>query len=807
MTDLVWVISSSIMILAAIVIRAVFGKKMSAGLRYALWGLVLIRLLIPGTVFSSPVSVEAAVEKTEVGSDIEAVRGYSEVSLVKEKKAGSSAPQVIIKDASELPLSEDGSRFGERVNVVARDGERTRTVVEDATPARYEKIKKTVEIRDVLNIVWLSGTAAAAAYFLAVNLLFYLKLRKSRVRLDTEAPCRVYCADGLSSSCLFFGAVYISKETAEDPDSLRFVLAHELAHRRHGDTFIALLRDAALALHWYNPLVWIAAPLSRRDSEIFADAGAIKNLGEDERENYGMMLIRLSAKHGALANIGVAATTMTNGKHTIKERIKHMSKAAKMSVTIAVAVILLAAAALGISFLGGNKKTESTEAENAGGTTPEELPDDTPDRTAEPTPQASFKPETPKDVTEAFLRDSAVYEYLYEPKELSLYTIESVPESERAELGEALAGYPAFRAAQERPSFCDPGLDGGGTDALLANLLLHSREVMYYCAVGEIYDTQYKSFIPMYTFGGVVTDGRFALVAVREGLRYRYAELYEDSYEATDYAVWLVNYKDEWRIAAVESNSEFFEEYHGKGFDLEKELGGVREAYELWKEDEWFLDEAWKLVEDVERLYNVAFDKDACDFGRVTESGRNLNWFDGTSGFRLTVGFAEDEPGVWRTGMDRVSLYRDPPLDGVDMEKYGRDYVSLYPFSITFTREELENAGYSPDGGEGDIDAAAEYTANYIAGLFTALPEDNYFRCTDAGVSMIVRSPDEWRTHEAHVALMPADYSKWGAAYADIETGGLCAEPEYYGYYTIWFGINAVRNGDGSFTVTLDYGS
>ena len=51
MTDLIWVITSSILILAVIAIRAVFGKKLGAGLRYALWAVVLVRLLIPGTVF------------------------------------------------------------------------------------------------------------------------------------------------------------------------------------------------------------------------------------------------------------------------------------------------------------------------------------------------------------------------------------------------------------------------------------------------------------------------------------------------------------------------------------------------------------------------------------------------------------------------------------------------------------------------------------------------------------------------------------------------------------------------------------
>ena len=46
---------------------------------------------------------------------------------------------------------------------------------------------------------------------------------------------------------------------------LRHVLAHELTHYAHKDHIWSLLRCLALALHWYNPLVWLAAALSKRD--------------------------------------------------------------------------------------------------------------------------------------------------------------------------------------------------------------------------------------------------------------------------------------------------------------------------------------------------------------------------------------------------------------------------------------------------------------------------------------------------------------------------------------------------------------
>ncbi len=366
MTDIVWVASSCAMILAVILIRAVFGKRMSAGLRYALWALVLLRLLIPGTVLSSPVSVESAVTASETISDMEAVRGVRSVSrsesgvvsgVPRASRPRVSAPQTGTQTG--LPGGQQGTA---PQSADTSPGERV--IIGSATPERFERIKKAVKLTDILSTIWYCGMAVTAAWFIFVNLRTYLSLRKRRVRLETELNCPVYAVEGISSSCLFLNSVYISKETAEDETERRFVLAHESAHRRHGDGFTVLLRSLALILHWYNPLAWTAAILSRRDAELFADAGAIAVLGEEERQNYGLTLIGLSSRFKPRADICVAATAMTGGKKELKERIKHMAKKTKTRVIIAAAVTALALAALLVCFLGcGDRRQSFSERE------------------------------------------------------------------------------------------------------------------------------------------------------------------------------------------------------------------------------------------------------------------------------------------------------------------------------------------------------------------------------------------------------------------------------------------------------------
>lgn len=370
MTDIVWIVSSCALILAVIVIRAIFGKRMSAGLRYALWGLVLLRLLIPGTVFSSPVSVETAAKKTEVLQDLEAVKGYSAI-------ARTDTGAVIGRPSASAPKAPSKPQTGEQTPP------ETRVILNEAAPERFVRMQKTLEARDILNIVLYTGMGIAAAYFIAANVIFYFRLRAKRKKLNVDIGCPVYEVEGLTSSCLFLNSIYISSETAEDDEALRFVLAHERAHRRHGDGVWAILRSAAIVLHWYNPLVWVAAFLSRRDSELFADAGAIAALGDEERENYGRTLIELSSGAKVYAPIACSATMMTSGKKTLKARVKGIANRKRMGAIIAAAVLILAAAACLCTFCGAEKQEEGSEPQNTA------APVDTDEPTAAPTVEAT----------------------------------------------------------------------------------------------------------------------------------------------------------------------------------------------------------------------------------------------------------------------------------------------------------------------------------------------------------------------------------------------------------------------------------
>lgn len=327
-----WVLTASLLTAAVLLLRAAFGRRISARLRYALWLTVLARLLLPGQLFTAP------VETPRVLPEVPAIQT--------------------------LP---GGHLFPEQARPAAPGGEGGAPVPASPTPmeegeSAAPEAKKTVHPLNLLGGVWLAGSAAMAAVFLGANLRFYRKLRRVRAPLEADCPRPVYVVSGLPSPCLFGiprPSVYVTPEAA-NPAALRHVLAHETTHYRQGDHIWSALRCAALAVHWWNPLVWLAAVYSRRDAELACDEGTLKILGDGERRAYGGTLLALVTAKPQPGDLLRCATTMTGDKRSLRERVGRIARAPKRWLWAAVVSVALAALVCACSFA----KTETPEAED-----------------------------------------------------------------------------------------------------------------------------------------------------------------------------------------------------------------------------------------------------------------------------------------------------------------------------------------------------------------------------------------------------------------------------------------------------------
>lgn len=338
-----WILSSSVLIGIVIVLRWVFRNRLKLRVRYALWGLVLVRLLLPFSIGKAVISV---------GSWTEAVISQPAVQEIVEIQVNVQSPESAYQE-----VLEDYRNQGVHVEHLDRN-------TLDQIWQEAEKQAEKKPLGDILaltaKILWISGAAVVAAFFLFSNFHFGGILWKNRRGTELrKGKLPVYTVKGLDSPCLFGvvkPGIYITEEVSADPTLLRHTLEHEAVHYRHGDHIWAILRGLCLALHWYNPLVWAAAILSQRDGEMACDEATVIRLGEGERAEYGRTLIGITC--GKKGNVLLAATRMTNG--SLRERILMIARKPKMAGYILAAVVLAAAVAVGITFSGAAQADPQT---------------------------------------------------------------------------------------------------------------------------------------------------------------------------------------------------------------------------------------------------------------------------------------------------------------------------------------------------------------------------------------------------------------------------------------------------------------
>ena len=331
-------LTSSVLILALLALRRLFRRTISRRMQYTLWALVLVRLLVPlnvGTlahnVLSAAEPVQTAVEKrleTPVLYMQDGTERHPAQLLSGEESQGD--PQSPPSDAAQSSPSDEYSIM---------------------TPTY-----RAVALSEALTYVWYAGMLIVGAWFLFTNLRFARALRKARTPYSVEG-CRypVYLVSALPSPCLFGvlrPAIYLNNAAAASPELLRFVLAHEQTHARHLDPLWSLLRGLCLTVYWFDPLVWLAAVLSREDGELACDEGTLRALGADERTAYGKALLSLVPVCTKPQNPLLGATTMTGGKKSLKERVTRIAENRQAKTAAVFAAVALAALVCAVSFTG-----------------------------------------------------------------------------------------------------------------------------------------------------------------------------------------------------------------------------------------------------------------------------------------------------------------------------------------------------------------------------------------------------------------------------------------------------------------------
>ncbi len=220
---------------------------------------------------------------------------------------------------------------------------------------------------EVLGLVWLLGAAA----LLIGALVAYLRVKR-QVATAVKFAHNVYeCGAFRSPFVLGFFRPKIYIPFGLEPRQREHVLCHESAHIQRRDYLIKPLGFLLLAIHWFNPLVWLAFHLMSRDMEMSCDEKVLSQLGEEARREYSLSLLSIGSRQRF-----PAPNPLAFGETGVKERVVNVMKfrRAKRWVTVAAAVAVVAVTAAcaanpaGESLLPSASPASSGDSGGAGGT-------------------------------------------------------------------------------------------------------------------------------------------------------------------------------------------------------------------------------------------------------------------------------------------------------------------------------------------------------------------------------------------------------------------------------------------------------
>lgn len=378
-------ITSSVLILVIVLFRQLFRNKVSRRLQYGLWLLVALRLLIPIQFGQSDYSVTSITEKIE--SESKPIQQIQQV--LQEPVAGPSRAELYEQLLNEYLQKNEAPAEPEVQEPVVPE---TR---EPVTPEIREQIENQVEeqitaptLSEILTAIWIAGIALMAVWLLIANLSFLRQAKQSSEAWTGTAPVQVRISPNVPTPCLvglFRPVIYLTPASTRDENALHHILTHELTHLRHGDHLWSVLRCVCLCVYWFDPLVWLAAILSKRDCELACDEAALQKLGDSQRIAYGKTLLATVTQSRSPAHILETATAMNETKKQLKERVNRIVKKPKTLLIAAIALLLIAALAAGLAFAGSKPgepsatEPQSTEPASTEPTLPEpECPTDPP---------------------------------------------------------------------------------------------------------------------------------------------------------------------------------------------------------------------------------------------------------------------------------------------------------------------------------------------------------------------------------------------------------------------------------------------
>ena len=311
-------LTGSAVIVTVLLARLIL-KKSPKVFSYALWAVVLFRLLCPVSL-TGPVSLlELFRPQILETTDRTGIVYYL---------------PVVEKDAAELTFVPPQTSGEEKTSFMEKD------------------VKPSLSPMEAMGGIWIVGACAMLLYSAVQYFLLRRRLVGAMVLREN-----VYLADHIDTPFVMgFLPPRIYLPSHIPPEERKYIIAHEKHHIRRFDHGIKGLAYLALCVHWFNPLVWVAFILAGKDMEMSCDEAVIRKLGPQIRADYSASLLRLATHRRIIAGMPLAF-----GEGDTKGRVLNMAKWKKPSLWVSILCLTLCVAVLGACALNPEEQEAGTD--------------------------------------------------------------------------------------------------------------------------------------------------------------------------------------------------------------------------------------------------------------------------------------------------------------------------------------------------------------------------------------------------------------------------------------------------------------
>lgn len=383
---------SVILYTVIILFKKAFRKRISAVLNYAVWALLIFRLLIPVTI-NTGLSLFVIPEPTPIVQKFDEQPPDNTEELI---------PQV-------SSLSQISSIHHEL------EDKSVKSDVEKITQAPQLKISWQM----ILVLIWALGVFACGVHMLRLWLKLQRRINRNGMNLPGDikeltqsikwqmgikADIKVSAHEWLTTPALSASMrpkLLLPANMLQNSERLIFGIRHEFTHYKHKDYLISLLLTLLRCVYWFNPVVWLAAKQIETDMETVCDASVTASMKNAQRGRYIEAMIDLSRNVNTRYMLGMGTHA---DRESIEKRIRGMFMTKKTTPAMRMAAALMACLMLAVCFTTACQPTpETAPVVNKGDDHLEEM---IASSSTSPLPAVTIDPEQSKQEQEEALRQA-----------------------------------------------------------------------------------------------------------------------------------------------------------------------------------------------------------------------------------------------------------------------------------------------------------------------------------------------------------------------------------------------------------------